>query len=111
MASYIHGGTDPREVARLQKQAEWGGRFILRDFVAKPGERVLDLATGVGAMARELKRRFPEIRLTGVDLRLSQLRSARAHTPVADYAQADGTRLPFADGTFDRIHCSWLLEH
>jgi SAM-dependent methyltransferase len=25
--------------------------------------------------------------------------------------RADATRLPFADATFARVHCSWLLEH
>jgi len=24
---------------------------------------------------------------------------------------ADGAALPFRDGTFDHVHCSWLLEH
>jgi ubiquinone/menaquinone biosynthesis C-methylase UbiE len=111
MGEYIHGGTDPREVARLEKQARFLGPAILKGFVAKPGERVLDLATGVGAMATELLERFPGIRLVGVDLRASQLATARVRQPGARYAQADASAMPFADGTFDRVHCSWLLEH
>lgn len=111
MSDYIHGGTDAREVERLEKQARFIGPLVLPLFVASPGERVLDLATGVGAMAGELLRRFPGIELFGVDLRASQLSSARRNHPEVRYTQADGSALPFSDGTFDRVHCSWLLEH
>jgi len=111
MSDYIHGGTDPREVDRLEKQARFVGPLVLPGFTAEPGDRVLDLATGVGAMAGALLERFPGIQLFGVDLRASQLGSAKRNHPVASYVQADGGALPFADGAFDRVHCSWLLEH
>lgn len=108
---YIHGGTDAREVARLVKQAGFVAPFTLKDFPVRPGDRVLDLATGVGAMAAELRRYFPDCRLTGVDLRMSQLRSAKQLHPIADYVNGNGASLPFKSGAFDRVHCSWLLEH
>ncbi len=111
MPEYIHGSSDPREVARLEKQARFSGPMILADFEAPPGSQVLDLATGVGAMAGLLLQRYPAIHLTGIDLRLTQLRQALRNHPGPGYAQADGTRLPFRDQTFDRVHCSWMLEH
>ncbi|HZH02692.1 MAG TPA: methyltransferase domain-containing protein, partial [Myxococcaceae bacterium] len=46
-----------------------------------------------------------------VDLRTSQLQYARDNHPGPLYLQADATVLPFRDGAFDRVHCSWLLEH
>jgi ubiquinone/menaquinone biosynthesis C-methylase UbiE len=108
---YIHGGTDSVEVARLEKQARFASSFILRDFTAAPGERVLDLATGVGAMAAQLAERFPGIRLFGLDLNAAQLWTARSRHAVAAYVQGDGAHLPFRDGSFHHVHCSWLLEH
>ncbi len=110
-AGYIHGSTDEREVKRLEKQAGFVARFSLTDFEAAPGERVLDLATGVGAMARELHRRFPGACFIGLDLRVAQLRHATKAHPVAAYVQGDGERLPFPDASFHKVHCSWLLEH
>ena len=110
-APYIHGGTDAREVARLEKQAFWCSDWMLRRFDAAPGMRVLDLATGVGAMSGQLLRRFPGIALFGVDLSATQLATARKNHPEVVYARATGTALPFADGTFDRVHFSWFLEH
>ncbi|MFL5318471.1 MAG: methyltransferase domain-containing protein [Myxococcaceae bacterium] len=110
-SDYIHGGTDSREVARLVKQAGFVAPFSLVDFVVRDTDRVLDLATGVGAMAAQLRKRYPKASLTGVDLRMSQLRSAKALHPVADYVNGNGASLPFKSGAFDRVHCSWLLEH
>lgn len=111
MAGYIHGATDPREVARLEKQARFCAPMTLDGLGAAPGMRVLDLATGVGAMAGEIAARWPGARLSGVDLSLDPLRTARANHPGVLYAQANGAKLPFRDRTFERVHCSWLLEH
>lgn len=108
---YIHGSTDAREVARLEKQAHFTAAHSLLRFDAAPGMRVLDLATGVGAMAGQLLRRYPGIRLVGVDLNERQLAEARRLHPEATYVQADAARLPFPDASFERVHCSWLLEH
>ncbi len=110
-AGYVHGDADAREALRLEKQAGFVWPKVAAHFVAHPGERVLDLATGVGAMAGQLHRAHPGVELYGVDLRPGQLHFAKANHPEALYVNADGARLPFADGTFHRVHCSWLLEH
>jgi ubiquinone/menaquinone biosynthesis C-methylase UbiE len=107
----IHGSTDPREVARLEKQADFVSRFAFPFFDATPGQRVLDLACGVGAMTARLKRAFPGIELIGVDLSKQQLAACRANHPHLGVVCANGESIPFADATFDRVHCSWLLEH
>jgi ubiquinone/menaquinone biosynthesis C-methylase UbiE len=116
MTDYIHGGTDPTETARLEKQAQFLSRWLLDGVEVGPGARILDLACGVGAMARRLRARLPDVRLVGCDLSLSQLRAARAFTgrgqdATIPLACADAARLPFKSGAFDAIHCSWLLEH
>lgn len=111
MSDYIHGGSDEREVKRLEKQAQWGAPWMLRDFDVPSGARVLDLATGVGAMAGWLLEHFPTARLVGVDLSAHQLAWARRNHPLVPVARSNGVALPFADETFDRVHCSWLLEH
>ncbi len=112
MADYIHGSTDLREVARLIKQAlVWVAPRMLEDFTARPGMRVLDLGTGVGAMAAALSRRHPGIELWGLDLRTPQLQQAKALHPIATYVQGDAKHLPFPDASFDRVHASWVLEH
>ncbi len=111
MADYIHGATRSEEIARLEKQARFVAPWSLAGFDAPPGTRILDLGTGIGAMARELHARFPGIELVGVDRSETQLATARALHPVATYVLADAVELPFDDASFDRVHASWLLEH
>jgi ubiquinone/menaquinone biosynthesis C-methylase UbiE len=116
MTEYIHGGTDAIETARLEKQAQYLSRWLLDGVDVGPGARLLDLACGVGAMARRLRARLPDVHLVGCDLSLSQVRAAknfngRGGDVTIPFACADAGQLPFRNGAFDAIHCSWLLEH
>ncbi|MFT3841468.1 MAG: class I SAM-dependent methyltransferase [Myxococcaceae bacterium] len=98
-------------MARLEKQARFCAGWLFPDFDIPDGARVLDLATGVGAMAGLLRTRWPTARLTGVDLSPAQLAWARKNHRDVPISRADAARLPFAANTFDRVHCTWLLEH
>jgi len=111
MPDYIHGDTDHKEIARLEHMAAFTATFIFHDFNLHPGQRVLDLACGTGAMTEQLANYFPGINLCGVDIQRRSLQVAQAEYPIAFYLQADGSHLPFADDTLDCVHCSWLLEH
>lgn len=108
---YIHGGTDAREIARLERQAEFVAPWSLAGLDVAPGMRVLDLGTGIGAMAAKLVERFPGIELVGLDRSPEQLAVARARGLRAEWVQGDATALPFPDESFDRVHATWLLEH
>ncbi len=110
-SGYVHGAPDDAEVSRLVRQAAFVATFSLASFEAPPGARVLDVGTGVGAMAAQLSRMFPGIHLTGVDVSSEQLARARVLHPSATYVRADAAALPFADASFDRVHMSWVLEH
>ncbi|HKP56508.1 MAG TPA: class I SAM-dependent methyltransferase [Polyangiales bacterium] len=73
----------------------------------KPGERVLDLATGTGWASRILAQRFPGLSVTGADIAEHMLQHARDVAATQkldiDYRHADAEQLPFADGSFDAV--------
>lgn len=82
--------------ARARRHAEFFGLTGLG-----PGMRVLDVGCGtLGLRALE-----PELEITGVDL------SARPEYP-GPFLQADVTEgLPYADGEFDLVYSSSVVEH
>lgn len=77
------------------------------------GLRVLDFGCGHGMAAVVLARRGA--RVTAFDLSFGYLdearRRARANGVAVGFAQADGNRLPFADGSFDRVWGNAVLHH
>ena len=78
---------------------------------AKPGERVLDLASpklAAVALARS------GARVTSVDLFESEIatwRDLAGHVEGLDLQVGDGRRLPFADESFDHAYSISVLEH
>lgn len=74
---------------------------------AKPGDRILDLATGTGWASRVLAQRFPGVKVVGADIADQMLDYARTTAARLeldiDYVHADAERLPFTDGEFDAV--------
>jgi demethylmenaquinone methyltransferase / 2-methoxy-6-polyprenyl-1,4-benzoquinol methylase len=76
----------------------------LRDVLARPEARVLDLCCGTGDLARALTRRRPSgAPLIGSDFCHPMLRAARTKLPDARLFEADALRLPLADASLDLI--------
>jgi ubiquinone/menaquinone biosynthesis C-methylase UbiE len=115
MADYVHGyGT--REQERLVQQAEhWRHRLIADGTTLEAGTRLLEVGCGVGAVLAVLGQEFPGVLLSGVDIEPKQLDYARGHLAragvEATLVEADATRLPFGDESFDHVWMMWFLEH
>jgi demethylmenaquinone methyltransferase / 2-methoxy-6-polyprenyl-1,4-benzoquinol methylase len=75
--------------------------------------RVLDLCCGTGALTRELGRRVPQGRVTGVDFSPQMLAVAAAHhgPPNVTYEQADVLALPFGSQTFDAATMAFSMRN
>jgi len=63
-----------------------------------PGDRVLDVATGTGDLAIELRRRGCDV--VGSDFSEEMLARARVKEPGVAWEWADAQALPYADGEF-----------
>jgi len=75
--------------------------------VRNPPATALDLATGTGYAAGEVRRRFPSARITGVDIS-EEMVAIASHQAMADgsdsvFQVADSQDLPFEDGGFDLV--------
>ena len=68
----------------------------------QPGERVLDVATGTGAVAGSL-----DGVVVGLDISAEQLR----RNPLADKHVGAAEHMPFADASFDVVVCGFGINH
>lgn len=81
----------------------------------KGARQVLDVATGTGKLAFALKRASPDCAVTGVDFAAPMLELAREAALrrglEVEFAEADGTALPFQDGSFDAVTIAYGLRN
>lgn len=115
MEDYVHGYT-ARETHRLTDQADTLAALLHDGTVYPSGSRVLEPGCGTGAQSVHLAANSPGARFTAVDRSAESLASARNRldrrgAANIQFQQADVTRLPMADDTFDHAFVCFLLEH
>ena len=97
-------------VLSLGQDPRWR-RFLVTRIEAGPRDTVLDVATGTGAVARELIARTG-CTVVGLDQSPEMLAEARRRLP-ASVTLVEGTAeaLPFADDSFDALTFTYLLRY
>jgi demethylmenaquinone methyltransferase/2-methoxy-6-polyprenyl-1,4-benzoquinol methylase len=101
MGALLSFGQDPRWRAALVDAVD-----------PAPGQRILDVATGTGLVARALARRGAEV--MGLDQSEQMLAGARARLsdwPKVTFVQGEAERLPFEDASFDALTFTYLLRY
>ncbi|HEY3921657.1 MAG TPA: class I SAM-dependent methyltransferase [Gaiellaceae bacterium] len=99
-ATVLSFGQDPR----------WR-RFLVSRVEAKSSDRVLDVATGTGMVARELVAQY-DCDVVGVDQSAGMLAEARRRANGhVELVEASAESLPFADGEFDALTFTYLLRY
>lgn len=87
----------------------WRARAVRMVGEWKP-RAVLDLATGSGDLALAMQKAMPGACVVGADFCLPMLEVA-AGKGLRPLVVADGTRLPFADGSFDAVTVAFGLRN
>ena len=76
----------------------------------KPGDRVLDVACGTGALTREAWARVqPGGSAAGLDINDGMLAVARGRAPEIEWHQGPAESLPFGDSVYDAVLCQFGL--
>jgi demethylmenaquinone methyltransferase / 2-methoxy-6-polyprenyl-1,4-benzoquinol methylase len=90
--------------------------FLVSRIEARPGDTVLDVATGTAAVALELTRRYG-CRVVGVDQSREMLAEGRRRVEAVgleeriDLVEAQAERLPFEAASFDALTFTYLLRY
>jgi demethylmenaquinone methyltransferase/2-methoxy-6-polyprenyl-1,4-benzoquinol methylase len=96
------------DVLSMGQDRRWRRQVI--DAVApKPGELVLDLAAGTGTSSQPFRDRGATV--VPCDFSVGMLRVGKQAKPHLPFVAGDGTRLPFADDTFDAVTISFGLRN
>jgi SAM-dependent methyltransferase len=117
---YLHG-TSPTEQDRLGLMNRLLNENSLREMQLQPGERVLDVGSGLGQLSREMARQVGSRgRVLGIERSAEQIAAAQQLAAAADeecqvvFRPGEAQDLPLKDDewdTFDVAHARFLLEH
>lgn len=75
--------------------------------------KLLDVACGTGGFLAEIKRNYPRLAVTGVDLSVPYLTVAKRQLSAwsrVTLAEANAEALPFDDASFDIVTCVYLFH-
>ena len=96
------------DVLSLGQDRRWR-RLVVDAVDPRPGQTVLDLAAGTGTSSQPFADRGAHV--VPCDFSLGMLRVGKSNRPHLSFTAGDGTRLPFADGTFDAVTISFGLRN
>jgi demethylmenaquinone methyltransferase / 2-methoxy-6-polyprenyl-1,4-benzoquinol methylase len=96
------------DVLSLWQDRRWR-KAVVEAVGVRPGERVLDLAAGTGTSSQPFADRGADV--VPCDFSLGMLRVGKRAKPQLSFTAGDGTRLPFADDTFDAVTISFGLRN
>jgi ubiquinone/menaquinone biosynthesis C-methylase UbiE len=115
---YLHGYSS-EEQRRLHRQARTFAPLLHRELRFAGPTRLLEIGCGAGAQTAIMLRQNPALRVVAVDRSASHLAAARRYFARRralaegrlELLEAEATKLPLEDGSFDAALSVWLLEH
>lgn len=89
-------------------------RFVVQQARLKPGDKLLDLATGTGDIAFEaIKAVGNNLQAVGADFALPMMHVGQKESlgDRVEWTAADALNLPFPDATFDAVTSGYLIRN
>ncbi|WP_230843665.1 class I SAM-dependent methyltransferase [Gloeobacter morelensis] len=90
----------------------WCHRLLLTH--VRPADAVLDLGCGTGRLLGQMADRWEQMRGVGLDLSEGMIEQAHLrnrHSGRLKFLQGNAEELPFANGRFDALLCTFSFQH
>jgi demethylmenaquinone methyltransferase/2-methoxy-6-polyprenyl-1,4-benzoquinol methylase len=85
-------------------------REMIRQARLSSEERLLDLGSGTGDLAREAMKQVPAVRVIAADFALEMMQIGKKKGAL-NWCAADALSLPFPSGTFDAVVSGFLMRN
>lgn len=88
-------------------------RFLVQQLQLKPQAQVLDIASGTGDIAFEVRKQVPQAEIVAADFALPMMVVGKQRPMGASVAwsAADGMQMPFPDAYFDGVVSGYLFRN
>lgn len=88
-------------------------RFVVDRAQGSDEQTLLDLASGTGDIAFEMRSRFPQAQVIAADFSLGMLQKGKERKggDLVEWVACDAMALPFADNMFDAVTFGYLLRN
>ncbi|RJS47847.1 demethylmenaquinone methyltransferase [Nocardioides cavernaquae] len=96
------------DVLSMGQDRRWR-KQVLAAVDARPGDRILDLAAGTGTSSLPFAEAGAQV--IPCDFSVGMLQVGKKARPQLPFVAGDGTKLPFADDTFDAVTISFGLRN
>lgn len=88
-----------------------GQRLLERlDFFTLEPAAILDVGCGTGFFTRKLSQRYPQARITGIDVAQGMIDFCRQQSDGESYICADACQLPVAENSYDLIFSNLTIQ-
>jgi len=105
-----HWNKTPLLISEEERYSTYPWLYEVAEFARHIGERVLEVGCGTGCDLLQFAKNGAYA--TGIDVTPEHVRLARQRMgQLADVREADATKLPFADGSFDYVYSHGVLHH
>jgi ubiquinone/menaquinone biosynthesis C-methylase UbiE len=105
-----HWNKTPLFISEEERYNIYPWLYEVAEFQQHAGQRVLEIGCGTGCDLLQFAKHGADA--VGVDVTPEHLRLARERVGgLAKVEEADATRLPFPDGTFDYVYSHGVLHH
>jgi SAM-dependent methyltransferase len=86
---------------------KWATRIVEKLGLGE-SDRLLDIACGTGIVARKAKtQKIDKLKITGCDINTGMLKIAKQIDPEINWIRCAAEKLPFNDGSFEKISCQF----